>query len=71
MVKTLKKPYLHSKSVDFTAKAVFFSAVHAVQRQNQFDLRLTKLDLRLTQFDLGLIKFVLRLKNDDFRIVPV
>jgi len=69
------------KSVDFAAKSVYFAAAHAAQRQNQFDLwltkfdlRLTKLDLRLTQFDLWLIKFDLRLikfvfwlKNDSYK----
>ena len=48
--------FFPTKPVDFVAKAVYFVAAHAVQRQNQFDLRLTKLDLRLTQFDLRLTR---------------
>ena len=58
-----------TNSVDFAAKAVYFVAAHAVQRQNQFDLRLTKLDLRLTQFDLWQIQFDLRLTQFDLRLI--
>ncbi len=57
------------KPVDFGAKAVYFVAAHAVQRQNQFDLRLTKLNLRLTQFDLWQIQFDLWLTQFDLRLI--
>jgi len=46
-----------AKSVDFAAKAVYFVAAHAAQRQNQFDLWLNQFGLRLTRFDLWLTQF--------------
>jgi len=57
------------KSVDFAAKAVYFVAAHAAQRQNQFDLRLNQFGLRLTRFDLWLTQFDLRLTKFDLRLI--
>ncbi|KKK99118.1 hypothetical protein LCGC14_2635930, partial [marine sediment metagenome] len=37
-MKSVKSVFSAIKSVDFAAKAVYFVAAHAAQRQNQFDL---------------------------------